>query len=222
MTTDKIIEALTENSEIVIDSFLEEGLLKDVPIIGNLYKATQIAASIKDNMYKAKLAVLMKALNEAPQKFKDKVREQAMGDSDQIQNVSAKLIMVLDSITDIDKSEFIANVFISYLDSKMTSVEFRRILDVINLAFIDDLKKFVKSFDGFMSYGNYTVEALEQNGMLSLVSVSLFRVVSVSNGKAESEGFKYEDLGVTKYEYSEVGRSFAKAYHYGQRIRDEQ
>jgi hypothetical protein len=219
MTKENLIEAVTENTEILLDSFLEDGLVKDVPVIGNLYKACKIATSIKDHFYKVKLTSLLKALDQVPQAFKDKLRNTLLEKPEETQELSTKLIMVLDSITDVSKSDFIANIFIAYLDAKITPGELRRMLDVINLAFIDDLLNFVRNYNGFMSYGSYTVSELEQKEMLSLVGVSLFRVVSVNNGEAESNGVKYEDLGITAYEYSELGRKFAKAYHFGKSSR---
>ena len=37
-----LIEIISDTSEVIIDSFLESGIIKDIPLIGTLYKGVKV------------------------------------------------------------------------------------------------------------------------------------------------------------------------------------
>lgn len=49
------IEIISNTSEVVFDAFLEDGIIKDIPLIGTLYKGINLVSSIQDRLFTKKL-----------------------------------------------------------------------------------------------------------------------------------------------------------------------
>ncbi|MDN4714353.1 hypothetical protein QYZ39_11910 [Vibrio parahaemolyticus] len=61
---EKVVDLAVSNGELIFDSLLENGLLKDIPLLGNAVKVLQLKGDITNYLFAKKLeAFLIKLKN---------------------------------------------------------------------------------------------------------------------------------------------------------------
>jgi hypothetical protein len=135
-----ITDLTVDIGEVVIDSFLNDGLLKDIPILGTGIKIIRISTNISDALLLNKLKLFMENLNIIKQDDVEKFKEKMNNDKFQ-KEVGIKLLNIIDKADEYIKIKWIAKVFLDYLDKKINKEFFYRIITIINNAFVQDILK---------------------------------------------------------------------------------
>jgi hypothetical protein len=180
-------------------------------------KIHEIGSSIRDHFYTAKVSKFLLSLNDIPAHEKDRIRDSIFSGRNEVQKLTEKILLVLETQSDIEKSEIIANLFLAYIDNKMTSSEFRRALDVTANSFLDELKEFLKG-DGFHGFMLRTYEDLERAEIAGLVNSPLIGIDKTRPEELRRDG-RADQVGILLYESTKFGSTYQSAYHYGQRLR---
>ncbi|MEP4891509.1 MAG: hypothetical protein ABJV04_15905 [Aliiglaciecola sp.] len=214
----KIIELSAEGAEIALKKIIDEGVLKDIPVVGSLVKFLSIGQSIRDSLYIEKLHSFIYALNEVPSEKKEEFISEVKKRKHEVENLIQKIILVIETQTDIDKSQIIANFFVSYLDGVMGESEFRRALDITGSYFLDDINKFVGS-PGDFGFKRRSVEDLENDGLHHLIGSPLIGFDKSTPEDLINDGWK-ENTFSSLFEITNFGLKFKKAYHHGARLRN--
>jgi hypothetical protein len=158
--------------EAVMDSFLKDGLLKDIPILGTGIKIIGISTNISDTLLLNKLKLFMENLNIMKQSDVEKFKEKMNNDKFQ-KEVGIKLLNIIDKTDEYIKIRWVAKAFLDYLDKKINKDFFYRIITIINNAFVQDLlklscfsiKKEILSNNKMV--GSYVLHQLFSNGLLN-------------------------------------------------------
>jgi hypothetical protein len=135
-----ITDLTVDIGEVVIDSFLNDGLLKDIPILGMGIKFIRISTNISDTLLLNKLKLFMENLNIIKQDDVEKFKEKMNNDKFQ-KEVGIKLLNIINKTDEYIKIRWIAKVFLDYLDKKIHKEFFYRIITIINNAFVQDILK---------------------------------------------------------------------------------
>jgi hypothetical protein len=192
-----LLEAALENAEVIVDALSDDGVLKEIPVIGTAVKVCKAIDTIRDRLFVAKLKRFLFGLGDEV-KFVAKLRKKIAQSPEQAQKVGETLLMVLERITDIDKADLLAIFFYAYTDEFITSEEFRRIAQSIDMALIDDLHKLL---------------ALEQNPIQSLEP--WLQYLAPSGLSQLLGGLISEEPGQKYHRVSSLGLQFQKAYSHG-------
>jgi len=217
MSKDKVAELIMDGAEVAFKQTLESSLLKDIPIISSIVKIHEIGASIRDQLYTAKISKFLLCLNEISDTEKERMLELISHDSKEIEKLSEKIILILESQSDIEKSDIIANLFLAYIDNEIESSDFRRALDITSSIFLDDLKEFLKR-DGFHGFMLQTYEDVDYDGLSGLINTPFIAIDNTPPEELKQDG-RGELVGVTLYKSADFGFTYLKAYHYGRRLR---
>ena len=135
-------------SEVLIDSVLKEGVLKDLPIIGSLTKIWKAGVTVRDTLFLKKLLLF---LNESS-KLTEKQRESIivnLEDENYYSNVGGKLISVIDRLEDNEKAIILGKAFKEFGKGNITKDEFWNIsfvIDKLPLKQILSLKDWNRNF----------------------------------------------------------------------------
>jgi hypothetical protein len=127
-------------SELVLDSFLEEGLLRDIPIFGFLYKSYKGVIGIRDRLFIKKILDFLVQLRNIPQEKRVKFIEELDTSSQETVRVGQTLIMILDKLDDLNKSEVIGNLFKATVLEQLTYEDFTRLAAIVQRVYMADLK----------------------------------------------------------------------------------
>ena len=214
----QIIELGAEGAEIALKQAVDDSVLKDIPFVGTVVKLIGVGVSIRDNLYLEKIRRFLTSINEVSDSEKHKMRESVALKQADIERLAQKILLILESQSDIEKSEIIANFFIAYLDEVISEVDFRRSLDVVANYFLDDIFLFLRE-DGYTGFMRQTYESLERRGISNLVGSPLIGFDSVTSNELRNDGW-VDDADATLFASTDFGGTFQKAFHHGVRQRE--
>jgi len=130
--------------EFSVDQLLDEGLLKDIPWVGWIFKAKNIYTTISDQLFFAKIMSFLISIDETSEEEKLNFSKKVENDLKFKNKVGSTLLLALEKINDIEKPQLLAKVFTSFLKNYIDFNEFHLLTDSINTAFIDDLRKLAR------------------------------------------------------------------------------
>jgi len=143
---DQIIEGGSELLEFAIDQILEDGLLKDFPLVGTAIKLATVGKSIRDRLFLAKLQRFLVALPKIDPTKREKFQKQVQDDKEFRNRVGETLLLVIERLDSLEKPEMLAKAFAYFVRGKISESDFRRLASAIDLAFVDDLKFLAPQF----------------------------------------------------------------------------
>lgn len=106
-----------EYSELGLDDFLADGVLKEIPIIKTIYSVGKLGLSIKERFFVKKLLVFLKEFH-SKTIDEDKINDFKYHfdtDPKYRNQVTEHLMVFTDSFLNIDKSKIFANLFRAYI-----------------------------------------------------------------------------------------------------------
>ena len=172
----KVNESL---SEVVLDSFLDDGLFKDIPLVSTvlgLYRTTQ---NYKKLRFVKKLHKVLFQLDEVPVEERNNfVKKLGIVEKE---DLLRRILYLIDQLDEVEKAEIVGKLLKSYLQGKIDRQDFLRLSVVVNKIYLDDLTYFniQHSYTGEVSKEkrlqflndnenqiHYSEESLVQSGLL--------------------------------------------------------
>ena len=136
------VECISELAEVGLDSILEEGLFKELPIISTAVAIYKIGGSIKDRHNLKKLMVFLNEINNGivdEQKRQD--YQQKFQSNDRFRNQEIEYLLVLiDRYISYDKPQMLAKLYLAYLDGTLTWEEVTMYSEIIDRFIYGDLE----------------------------------------------------------------------------------
>jgi hypothetical protein len=134
-----------EYTELGLDMVTDEGILKDIPIIGTLVKTAKVVGSVRDRIYLKKLIRFLGKVGETTQEQREKFIEDNCKNTKKFEEA---VLLILEQSDNMNKSALIGKVFkacilgrISYQDSLSLSC-------IVNKTLWQDLENmFQKNFN---------------------------------------------------------------------------
>ncbi|MFH4561503.1 hypothetical protein [Vibrio diabolicus] len=204
-------DLVKDSIEVVIDSLLTSEVVKSIPIINSVSNLISVGCSVRDSIFAKKLHVFIYNIESAKEIHKAKVYDFAKQENSK--EISEKILDVIDSVTDMKKSELVAIFFLSYINGKLSEEYFRRSLDVIVSTFLDDIVNFLEipmlQGWGINNISNSRFDPLRNSALLTQMNVDEYTRVS-------------RGIEMNVYRDSTFGEHFRKAYKFGNGLRSEQ
>jgi hypothetical protein len=216
MTKNKILELSAEGAEIALKQVIDNSVLNNIPVVGSIVKLYNIGASIRDRLFTEKVRQFLIALNEVSEEKRLKFRKAIASDKEESERTVQKIILVLESQSDIEKSEIIANFFVAYLDKIISDADLRRALDVTSNYFLDDIIQFLNI--GCYSFSCKTYEDLEKDNLANLAGSPLISFDKTTPDELRRDGWK-EGADAVRFASTSFGATFQRAYEYGAKLR---
>lgn len=176
--SEEATNALTEIAEIGLDSVLDDGLLKDIPVISTAFSLYKIGRSIKERHYVKKLAQFVCALNNGAvgEESREYYKRKLEGNDVQ-RNQELECIMVLiDRYISYDKPDMLAKLYLAYLREDILWQEFAMYAEAIDRFLPGDCAMLCSEADKFVSRRNVGVESI-----LRLISLGLLCETTTSS-----------------------------------------
>ena len=175
-----ITDITQDYSEIGIDIFIENDLIKEIPIIKTLVNIFKIGKNIRDKNLLKQTLIFMQELKknnieeEKLKKYKDEIENDRKKREEELERV----LWLLNSFIDKEKSIMLSRFFKEYVRQTITWDEFCEYSEIINRLFIQDIKIlreiYLKEFRDTTNRNDiYRVERLNSLGIISLSFKSL-------------------------------------------------
>jgi hypothetical protein len=124
----KFIDIVSENAEVALDLLLEDGVLKDIPILGNIVKILRMQGDISNILYAKKLEAFLSSLSKGEY---EKIKMDEI-DKENLERIGLDLVFIIDKINSIDKSKWVAQAVIGLANKKYNFDTFERLIYAIN------------------------------------------------------------------------------------------
>ena len=131
-------------SEIALDSFLEEGVLKEIPLSRSIIACRKTWETINDQLFLRKVVGFMFACSKFTEAERDAFRKENLNDAKKAKHLADTLILILEKLDDLEKPAIVAKAFSALVRRKIRLETFRRLAAAIDIAFIEDLKALTK------------------------------------------------------------------------------
>lgn len=134
-----ISNILTGSYEVVLDSLIQNPILKELPFLNITVSIASEIASIRDQMYLNKVHTFIFELGALDEKKRKKLAEESRKDQRRRTKFGDAIFTVIEQSDSKAKLEYLASSFEGFLNGDYNSNEFREMCHVINNAFTDDL-----------------------------------------------------------------------------------
>jgi len=195
------LEAILENGEVIFDDLLKSDLIKDLPVLGTAVKFCKTGSNIRDYLFAAKIFKFITNLNSLSLDEKSKFNKKLADNPEEQKRVGEIVLLTIDKLSDLEKPEIIAKVFLAYIDEEITLGEFQRITEAIHLAFITDLKAILASDRPPVESQEAHLDYLTPSGLTKMVP-----------------GDTVDEIGKVYFEFSKLGKKLIHAYKHGDRL----
>jgi len=137
-------------AELGIDSILNDGLLKDIPIVGTLLGITKIGQNLHDrNLLRQTLQFIYDFNNGDIDREKlNDYKERIESDGKKAEQELGRVLLILNSTLEQQKATLLANLFRSYVNGKIDWSEFCEFSEIVRMLFLGDLAFLAAIYSG--------------------------------------------------------------------------
>ena len=198
-------DAVKDLSELGIDLLLDDGVLKDIPIVSTLVGLTKTAQNIHDRNLLKQTVKFINTFNEKTiDRKKLEMHKNKLNDNPKFaESELERVIILLNSNIDLKKSEILAKFYVAYVEEKINWQQFCELTDVTSRLFIADLEillaVFKKNITDTNQCESYQVDRLIALGLLNTTTKS----VTISS-EQNSETIRYIQTGSLGNRYCQI------------------
>lgn len=130
-----------EMAELGIDSLLDEGLFKSIPVVNLLVGTAKTAQNLHDRNLLKQTVKFINAFNSKtlPYEKKEKYRKHLNSNPQYAEEELGRVMILLNANVDDKKSELLANFFHAYIEERINWTTFCELADVTARMFIADI-----------------------------------------------------------------------------------
>ena len=134
----------TDLAEVLLDSMLDEGIIKEIPILGSIFGLGKTVSTIKDALFLKKTIHFLTKLKDIPTEQRRKMIDSIDKSEKQKVKVGEKLIFILDKCDDYIDAKYIGQLFCGYLEGQITYEDFLQGARIIQNIYVEDLEYFLE------------------------------------------------------------------------------
>ena len=137
------LDTAIDFAEIGIDSFLDESLFKDLPLLKTIYGVAKTGLAVREKHFLKKMLVFINKLNsngisnENYQKYKEKLKANDKFILKELEHV----LIVIDRYIELNKNIILANLYYNYIDKKINWEQFQELSIIVDNIFLSDLNE---------------------------------------------------------------------------------
>ncbi len=134
--------------EVGLDSFLENGILRDIPIIGSFSSIAKIGIGIRDKIFAKKILMFLFEIKDIPFEKRKEFTDKINSNSEYSSKVGETILLIIDKLDDIKKAELIGKLFVYSINGIINYKTFLRLSIIIERCFLEDLSKLELYYNG--------------------------------------------------------------------------
>jgi len=143
------IDIATDLGEALLDSFLNDGLLKDIPALGTVVNLAKASGSIRDRILLRKLLAFRAQTKVLSNEEISTFVIDNLSTDNKASDLGNQLIESIDKNEGVEKAKIIGKLFVAYVLKYIEEEDFSRLCAAINGAYIRDLNALLGVHSGF-------------------------------------------------------------------------
>lgn len=190
-------DVISDYLEIGIDSLMNEGILKEIPIVNTIVGVLKIGKNVHDrNLLKQTLTFINEFNNNKISR--DKLEQYKITieyNPKRCEEELGRILLLLNNFIDKEKSIMLAKIFKAYIEKIINWNEFCEYSEIINRLFIQDINLLNMIYDGTVSDTTnrgdlYRVERLNSLGIIG-ISFKSTRITTINGVQQENRQDSY-------------------------------
>ncbi|WP_200157460.1 hypothetical protein [Allochromatium vinosum] len=134
-------------TEVAIDTLLNEGALKDIPVIGTLKALFSVTVNIKDYFYLKKVLIFLSELNRTTLREREKFIANNLAKDSQVTALGEKLLLLLERSDDIEKAKIYGKIIRHSILNNVTQDQAFRLCYMVDKAYLGDVFALTEYFN---------------------------------------------------------------------------
>lgn len=187
-----LADPLLELGESVIDSVLNEDVIRHIPLLGCIVGVTRAGLGIRERVFIRKLSRMLRELDDIPSQERSEFVERLSEDMKYRNRVLTHLILLLDQLDEMEKATLLGKAFRAYVLKEILFEDFSRLAAAINHAHLLDLRELASNQDD---------ASIQEPWTFPLAALGL-----LEPARGDSHGYLQEDV----YRLSRLGRLFQR------------
>lgn len=208
-------DILKEASELAIDSALQDGFVKDLPLIGSLVSFYKLGKGIKEVFEVRKLSTFLLNLQSVTEEEKMNFDKRISEDLNGSNEFYARLLLIIQSLDEVRKAEILSNFFRLYMYNIITKSDFFRFTNIVSKAYLEDLMALHYTIQQVKGFGRASEEQLnlryDDIVQENLISLGLLRKKTAEELASEGENLTHKR---TDYFPTKMGTKFSFMMYY--------
>ncbi len=147
-------------AELGLDALLDDGLAKDIPIVGTFVKAAKIGLNVRDRIYAKKIICFLVQVAETTQEQRDEFVEKHCGN---VKRFEEAVHLILEQADEMEKSSLIGKIFKACILGKIDYQDALTLSSIVNKTLWQDLENMFQR-----NFPNKTVMRLCNCGLFNL------------------------------------------------------
>lgn len=146
ITSSQLPDALSDVAEVSIDSFIQNPLLKEIPVVKTVAGLIQTGANIQDRLFLKKILTFLQGIDD----IKASDRKRLINNIDQSQKyqvkVGEKLLYILDTCDDHTNAKNVSRLFAAFLKKKITYTQYVGAAQIMARISQQELDQFLEAY----------------------------------------------------------------------------
>jgi hypothetical protein len=203
----ELIEITKDFAEVGIDTVIEEGFLRDIPIFGTLINISRCAKAIPDLIFAAKVKKFLFKISEVEEKKRVAFQIKLQCDKKLADEAGQLALFSIDSVESLAKATLIGIVFREYVLGKIDFDELKKLMFAIEKSYYDHLITLVRFVEKPINGICCDIQSLVGAGLAKQKEVSLPEMVD----QLEKRDRGFFNMGESpNYLPTELGRLFGQ------------
>lgn len=185
ISNDNLKDVCKESTEVLIDSFLNDGLVKDIPIVNIVYGLAKAGINVKERLFIEKVIRFLKPIS----KYTSQERQKFLSDLDpeELKKASQYLVLYLDRLDSLEKPEMLGKVFEAYMRGRINYNKMLYFTHFIDSVFILVLAEYHAAIKRYHDAPVVNLR-IDTDDALALEKVGFYKEVSDVSRKLASTG----------------------------------
>jgi hypothetical protein len=135
-------------AEIGIDQLFDDGVLREIPVIGTLKALFNIGVGIRDHLFIKKLIRFLSVISDVPKEQRQRQIDEMDNSSEESKRVGETVMLLLDKANDMQKPALMAKAFRAYLLGEIDVTSLHRLwyaIDTIDVSYLQELAHIYQS-----------------------------------------------------------------------------
>lgn len=155
--------------EVVIDQLLDQGLLKDIPVVGSILKISKIGIDVKNYLFIKKLCQFLSHLHNIPPEKRQDFANRIEREEKHRRRVGENLLLLIDRLDDFQKPEMFGRIFKDYVEGSIDYNILRRLCSAVDKISIQSISDLITYYDDDTKLPvDYVLQDLAICGLVSI------------------------------------------------------
>ena len=187
----ELVDLGNDVAEIAIDSILDEGLLKELPVIKTVFTLYKTGKSVKDQFTLRKILSFLNGCNGLSREEVEKFIH-SFEDEEKSKEFGMQLLLIIDKTDDIKKTELIGKLFLLLLKKKFELKFYLRLCYMLNKCFYDDILclQYFENSQSILTSINEIVDTIVLENLFSSGLISEYGFTG-GNASGKNAGTRY-------------------------------